>query len=449
MQIDNTTIQDLSIFERDEHFSIFHFLDYTKTVGGREWLAGYFARPLQSLEEIKNVQILLQKLLSVANRWPESISNGTIMVVEKYYQSGISGLPESPTVINAFGFKIFNNADYSIVKYSVKYFIQLIRGMHEIAELLRGDDNPPILQKLLNRLDIHLKSSVSEEIRHLTEDQKPARTRVLYYANYFLRQYKTESHALIALYHQLDGYMSMALAGEKNNFSYPVFIENDLPHFEAKAFYHPLLQTPVAYPLEISAEKNFLFLTGANMAGKSTFIKAVGVAAYLAHLGMAVPATSLRLSFFEGLLSNIQVADNIIKGESYFFNEVQRIKNTVVKISNGKKWLILIDELFKGTNVEDAMRCSTVVIEGLLKMKNGLFILSTHLYEIAENLKQYPNIFFYYFETNIEDGRLVFNYSLKPGISEDRLGYLILKNEGVVDLLDNIPGNTSPSQASF
>ena len=137
--------------------------------------------------------------------------------------------------------------------------------------------------------------------------------------------------------------------------------------------------------------------------------------------------------------------NNIIKGESYFFNEVQRIKNTVVKISNGKKWLILIDELFKGTNVEDAMRCSTVVIEGLLKMKNGLFILSTHLYEIAENLKQYPNIFFYYFETNIEDGRLVFNYSLKPGISEDRLGYLILKNEGVVDLLDNIPGNTSPS----
>ena len=84
------------------------------------------------------------------------------------------------------------------------------------------------------------------------------------------------------------------------------------------------------------------------------------------------------------------------------------------------------------------MRCSTVVIEGLLKMKNSLFILSTHLYEIAENLQQYPNIFFYYFETNIEDGRLVFKYNLKRGISQDKLGYLILKNEGVVDLLDKI-----------
>jgi DNA mismatch repair protein MutS len=62
------------------------------------------------------------------------------------------------------------------------------------------------------------------------------------------------------------------------------------------------------------------------MAGKSTFIKAVGVSAYLAHLGMGVPAKEMELSLLDGLLSNIQVVDNIIKGESFFFNEVQRIK---------------------------------------------------------------------------------------------------------------------------
>lgn len=438
MQADKTTIQDLSIFERDEHFSIFHFLDHTKTVGGREWLYGYFSKPLQSLEEIQGVQIFLRKLSAVSSRWPETISNGTIMVVEKFYQSGISGLPEYPTMLNAFSFKIFNSADYSIVKYSVKYFIQLIRGMQAVYELLSNNDNPPVLQKLLNEVALILKSPIAGEIINLQSDEKISGTRVLFFANYFLHQYKTESHGLIALYHQFDGYLSMAIAGEKNHFSYPVFIKTNLPLFEAESLYHPLLQTPVAYPIEISAEKNFLFLTGANMAGKSTFIKAVGVATYLAHLGMAVPAASLQLSFFDGLLSNIQVADNIVKGESYFYNEVQRIKNTILKISNGKKWLILIDELFKGTNVEDAMHCSTVVIEGLLKMKNSLFILSTHLYEIAENLQQYPNIFFYYFETNIEDGRLVFNYNLKRGISQDKLGYLILKNEGVVDLLDKI-----------
>ena len=174
------------------------------------------------------------------------------------------------------------------------------------------------------------------------------------------------------------------------------------------------------------------------MGGKSTFIKAVGGAVFLAHTGMGVPAKSMQLSLFDGLLSNINVEDNVVKGESYFYNEVQRIKNTIIKINDGRKWLILIDELFKGTNVQDAIKCSTVVIEGLIKIKSSLFILSTHLYEIGEALKKYPNINFKYFETAIEDEQLLFNYNLKDGISNDRIGYLILKREKVIELLDNL-----------
>jgi DNA mismatch repair ATPase MutS len=172
------------------------------------------------------------------------------------------------------------------------------------------------------------------------------------------------------------------------------------------------------------------------MAGKSTFIKAVGCALFLAHLGMGVPAVRMKLGLFDGILSNINVVDNLVKGESYFFNEVQRIRNTIIKISDHKKWLVLIDELFKGTNVEDAMKCSSVVIRGLIRIKTSLFILSTHLYEIGEELKSFPNISFKYFETNVKGDQLEFNYQLKDGISNDRLGYLILKREGVVDLLD-------------
>ena len=82
---------------------------------------------------------------------------------------------------------------------------------------------------------------------------------------------------------------------------------------------------------------------------------------FLAHLGMGVPANKMKLTLFDGLLSNINVVDNIAKGESYFFNEVQRIrKHTPEKINDEKKWLVLIDELFKGTNVQDAMKCSSV-----------------------------------------------------------------------------------------
>jgi len=146
----------------------------------------------------------------------------------------------------------------------------------------------------------------------------------------------------------------------------------------------------------------------------------------------------MKLTLFDGLLSNINVVDNIARGESFFFNEVQRIKNTIEKINNGKKWLVLIDELFKGTNVQDAMKCSLTVIKGLIKIKNSLFILSTHLYEIGEELKPYPNISFRYFETNVTEDQLSFSYQLREGISNDRIGYVILKREKVVDMLEKL-----------
>src|SRR6185437_316494 len=230
--------------------------------------------------------------------------------------------------------------------------------------------------------------------------------------------------------------MAMAIAEYKLVF--PEFVASEVPDLKVKGLYHLLLNDPVAYDLELDVNNNFIFLTGANMAGKSTFIKAVGGAAFLAHIGMGVPAKSLQLSLFDGLLSNINVVDNIAKGESYFYNEVQRIKNTIVKITDGRKWLILIDELFKGTNVQDAMKCSTVVIEGLIKIKKSLFILSTHLYEIGEDLKEYANIDFKYFETTVTEGKLEFSYQIKNGISNDRLGYLILKKEKVIELLEKL-----------
>jgi DNA mismatch repair ATPase MutS len=174
------------------------------------------------------------------------------------------------------------------------------------------------------------------------------------------------------------------------------------------------------------------------MAGKSTFIKAVGAAVFLAHLGMGVPAQKMELSLFDGVLSNINVVDNLVKGESYFFNEVQRIRNTLIKIGDKRKWLVLIDELFKGTNVQDAMKCSSTVIKGLIKINNSLFILSTHLYEIGEELRQFPNIIFLYFETTVHEDQLEFSYQLKSGISNDRLGYLILKREKVVEMLEKL-----------
>ena len=239
----------------------------------------------------------------------------------------------------------------------------------------------------------------------------------------------------------------MAYANGFWNLSFPKFKEQDEPEINARGLRHLMLDEPVAYDLIMDKNANFIFLTGANMAGKSTLIKAVGLSVYLAHLGMGVPAKSMQLTLFEGILTNINVEDNLVKGESYFFNEVKRIKETILKITNGKRWLVLIDEIFKGTNIQDAMKCSLAVIKGLIKMENGLFILSTHLYEIGEDLKQLPSISFKYFETKLIDNELFFSYQLKDGVSEDRMGYLILQKEGVTTLLEKIGEQKDPNNS--
>jgi DNA mismatch repair ATPase MutS len=246
-----------------------------------------------------------------------------------------------------------------------------------------------------------------------------------------------EIRTLIKLYGKLDAWYAMAKANIALNLKNPVFTDA-ATQIKADSLRHLLLPNAVSYNIAMNKESNFIFLTGANMAGKSTLIKAVGLAVYMAHIGMGVPAASMELSLFEGLLSNINISDNITKGESYFFNEVKRIKETIEKINDGRNWLVLIDELFKGTNIQDAMKCSTAVIRGLIKINHSLFILSTHLYEIGEELKDLPTIDFKYFETMLKENELFFSYQLKDGISQDRMGYLILKKEGVTTLLENL-----------
>ena len=233
----------------------------------------------------------------------------------------------------------------------------------------------------------------------------------------------------------------MATAAKKFNFVFPTWVNSETPQLEVVAAIHPLVPNPIDNTITLSSQTNLFFLTGANMAGKSTFIKTIGIVIYLAHIGIGAPAAKVTLSLFDGLITNLTIADNVVKGESYFFNEVQRIKNTIEKIIDGKKYFVLIDELFKGTNIQDAMKCSTVVIEGLQNLRNSLFIISTHLYEISDGLKKFNNIQFGYLETEVRQKELLFHYQLKEGISQDRLGYLILEREGVVDLLNNMTKN--------
>ena len=438
METDKTTLNDLSVFHHEEEFSIFHKLNLTCTVGGREKLKSIFNKSLNDVVSIQNVQKTLQLIIEKKEEWPLTISNGSVMMIYKFYESNIDQIPARPTASSAYLYKIFHGPDYSLIKYSTGHAFDFIKGMHQIIKTFMTEDAPENLKNLLQKATILLEKHQLNIIKANEKMSDLSKAEMLGLAQYLRYHFKQNLLEVIEVYYQLDAWYGMAMAVKEFDLVFPKFILSQQPTLQSKGLYHILLNEPVAYDLELGENNNFVFLTGANMAGKSTFIKAVGGAVFLAHIGMGVPAKSMKLSLFDGLLSNINVVDNVVKGESYFYNEVQRIKNTLLKISDGRRWLILIDELFKGTNVQDAMKCSTVVIEGLIKIKSSLFILSTHLYEIGEALKNYPNINFKYFETNVEDEVLSFNYKLKDGISNDRLGYLILKREKVIDLLEKL-----------
>ncbi|MEO7522873.1 MAG: DNA mismatch repair protein MutS [Ferruginibacter sp.] len=438
MEIDKTTLSDLSIFNIEEEFSILNKINLTITSNGKGQLQKKLLEPLNSIEEIQGIQQTLRQIIAQQQDWPLQITNGTVKVVERFYETGIDPLPETVSSFTAYSYKLFHGPDFSLVKYSAFHCFDLIKGMQVLVHKFLHDTSAAPLKKILLNAQQILNREQFKIIERNNKISDISITETLELARFLRFHFKTSMMQLLFIHAHLDAWYGMAMAVKKYDLVFPEFISSDQPFIEIKGLYHILLKDPVSYDVTLDRQTNFLFLTGANMAGKSTFIKAVGTAAFLAHTGMGVPVQSMELSLFDGMLSNINVMDNIAKGESFFYNEVQRIKATIHKVNDGRKWLILIDELFKGTNIQDAMKCSTTVIEGLLKIKNAVFILSTHLYEIGETLSVHPNIHFNYFETKVIDDQLSFNYQLKEGISNDRFGYLILKKEGVVKMLEEL-----------
>ena len=433
MDIDNVTLADLSFFSHEDGNSVYGKLDLTRTVQGREQLKRILRNPQTSIEKIKDIQSAVRMVGDI--ELPQQISNGTLMVIEQFYETAVSTIPRDAGEFSAISYKLLRSPDFSLIKYSTGHCTDLIEGMYKITAMFSGRELPQVLNEVVRAVNEILANPGCKKILALKKANRQSASALLQTAHFLRYKFKRSMIDLIQAFAKLDAWHSMASAAAKLQLHFPVFKESDTPLIDAKGLYHILLPDPVPYDIQLWKESHFLFLTSANMAGKSTFIKSIGIAVYLAHTGMAVPAAQMTLSLFDGMLSNINVTDNILKGESYFYNEVRRISDTVKRINDGRRWLILIDELFKGTNVQDAMKCSITVIEGLIKVHSSIFILSTHLYEIADSLKHHPGIMFRYFETTIEDEAPVFHYNLKEGISNDRLGYLILKQSGVVEML--------------
>jgi DNA mismatch repair protein MutS len=437
MQVDKITLQDIGLFDSGDHIGLSSHLNFCKSNGGAVYLQQFLYEPLNNLTQIEQRQQALQAFMVRLEQMDDmKITNGTCLIIEKLFETSFSTIPTQISLPGAYWYQFWNKADYSLIKYSVEHLVLFVQNMMHWVDLFQEKTDNPVIEKLVDKINRLIKHPELLQIKDKEKITNPQE--ILHLGYFFLYQFKNNAKTLLAYFYEVDALYSLAKAHVTYHFQFPNWIDDEKPCLQVEQAAHPLVHNAIGNDLILSPNKNFLFLTGANMAGKSTFIKTIGIVVYLAHIGMGAPAKKIILTVMDGLITNLNISDNVVKGESYFYNEVQRIKNTVQRINDGKKNCVLIDELFKGTNIIDAMKCSIKVIEGLQKLRSSLYILSTHLYEISENLKQYENIQFSYFETEVKDKELYFGYHLTPGISQDRIGYLILEREGVVKLLDEL-----------
>jgi len=241
---------------------------------------------------------------------------------------------------------------------------------------------------------------------------------------------------VMGIFYQLDVYITIANLAKEKGFSYAKAFPRETNHITATALRHPNIPKAVANPVSFSQDSNMIFLTGANMAGKSTFMKAFGINVYLAHMGFPVGASHMEFSVKQGIYSSINVPDNLDMGYSHFYAEVLRVKKVAEEVSSGKDLVVIFDELFKGTNVKDAYDATLAVTAAFSEYRNCLFIISTHIIEAGEVLKLQSNIQSLYLPTIMNGNIPTYTYQLQQGISSDRHGMMIIENEGILEMLD-------------
>jgi len=203
MQIDKVTFNDISIFHTEEEFSIFHRLNFTQTVGGKEWLRRFFLEPHHDLNRIIGVQNIIKTFLGRIDEWPKEITNGTVIMMDKFLDYNLDPVPEHPTAINSLIYKILHPQDFSMARFSVKHFCDFFRGLKKILQLLSETQLPANLSFYIDRIKKILQEKPLKELadRDATEDFTHAQ--VLYFAYFLRRDYKSDILELIDVFSRL------------------------------------------------------------------------------------------------------------------------------------------------------------------------------------------------------------------------------------------------------
>lgn len=431
------TLKDLSFSTHNAEGNVLQYIDRCTTFVGRELLLKHLSKGLASYQALCQQQAVIKYWAENPQNWPSIITNGTIVMLEKFFESADSYTSQpggNGLFSGQFFQKIFNRNEYHFTQFSISHLADFFRGCQQYVALKNNSTLPELLKNTIDAIEKSLNHRLTKSICGINKETNfKELSNICFHAR---RELKSNVKELIQHFAWLDVWRGMAMATTEHHWCFPTLLPPQDTCFQAQGLYHPFVFNAVKYDLSFLPSNNFMILTGANMSGKTTLMRAMGVSAILAHLGMGVPAKAMSISFLDGVITNMHVEDDLLKGESFFLAEVKNIKQTAESVAQGGAQLVLMDELFKGTNVHDAYECTKAIIEGLLLHPKHIMVLSTHLHEVAENLKMQSGLSFYCFNTTLAaNGAFAFNYQLQPGISAERIGYKILQQEGVVEIL--------------
>jgi len=433
-KVDKQTLTDLEIFEvKGIENSIFKFFDRAISRGGRDELKEMFIHPLSDPEAIRARQDAIRYVWDKKRSF--SIDRYLMSFIEYYLLIG--NRPVKLSRLNAwhkaFKYWLKPTNEYYLIQRGIKHLIEFIQELYTYTTVDTGQKQPFGVEKQFTFIAESIKNTSLQRALGVNPKKRISminRERFDYIFRYC--EYDRLKDILHIVY-QLDAFQAVASTAAELRWVFPEITESH--SIEITGLYHPFVKNAVSNNISLHQDKNMLFVTGANMAGKSTFLKAFGVAVYLAHMGFPVAASFMRTGVFNGLFSTINIADNLHKGYSHFYNEVLRIKSVAEEVNSAKHLVVIFDELFRGTNVKDATDASLAIVSAFAKVKGSIFLISTHIIEIVEQLSKLKNIRFGYFHTAIKEKTPIYSYRLCEGVTEERIGMLIIETERIIEII--------------
>lgn len=434
---DKQTLTDLNILGKPGAGSVYTVFNHTTTRGGAAILEEMFRYPLADKAAINSRSGKIRFFRSVNAAFP--FRSGLFDAIEAYLamQDDRTRLsPDEDTLARKLNNLVAADSNYKAITDGIRSLIEMLHVLRDFVVLMTATPGNDHYREELEEMKALLQSPDLEPVLKEPVNSKFPYAKVVQYDQLLRFRLRNEFSRLLSFVYHLDVYMSVARVAAERKFVFPLAADAGTHYVLLENVYHPMVKNAVANSIHITPENNVIFLTGANMAGKSTFMKSLGIAMFLAHMGFPVPAEKMEFAVRDGIYTTINLPDDLSSGSSHFYTEVLRIKAIARELARDKNLFLIFDELFRGTNVKDAYEGTVAVTAAFAERRNSIFVISTHITEAGEVLKaQCSNIRFLFLPTRMENNRPVYTYRLAEGITADRHGMLIINNEGILDII--------------